>query len=87
MEYKSEDSNVPIDNANMVDANPEDIDDYEQLYLKANKELKSEESLYTIDEMNQSQRTGKSHNESVLGFLVEENPVDPKYEVKNWIRN
>ena len=83
MEYKSEDSNVPIDNANMVDANPEDIDDYEQLYLKANKELKSEESLYTIDEMNQSQRTGKSHNESVLGFLVEENPVDPKYEVKN----
>jgi hypothetical protein len=83
VEYKSEDSNVPIDNANMVDANPDDIDDYEQLYLKANKELKSEESLYTIDEMNQSQRTGKSHNESVLGFLVEENPADPKYDVKN----
>ena len=85
MEYKSEDSNVPIDNANMVDANPDDIDDYEQYYLNlnANKELKSEESLYTIDEMNQSQRTGKSHNESVLGFLVEENPADPKFDEKN----
>lgn len=85
---ESEDSNVEIDNDGLMDANPDDdVDNYEDLYLKANKNLKSDDSLGTIDEMSQSQRTGKSLNESVMGFLVEENPTDPKYESKNWFRN
>ena len=59
------------------DENPSDNDDYEKLYLKANKRIDREDDMGTIDELSQSQRTVKSGMESALGFLVEDNPPDP----------
>lgn len=59
------------------DENPSDNDDYEKLYLKANKRIDREDDMGTIDEFSQSQRTVKSGMESALGFLVEDNPPDP----------
>ena len=59
------------------DENPSDNDDYEKLYMKANKRIDREDDMGTIDEFSQSQRTVKSGMESALGFLVEDNPPDP----------
>ena len=61
------------------DENPSDNDDYEKLYMKANKKIEREDDMGTIDEFSQSQRTVKSGMGSALGFLVEDNPPDPLY--------
>lgn len=56
------------------DLNPSDNDDYEQFYIQANK---NDQSMGTIDEFSQSQRTNLSRVEDVAGFMVEDNPPDP----------